>query len=214
MGAEEHPLFGRAYWEARYAAPGLAWSGDPNPVLVAEATLLPAGRALDIGSGEGGDALWLAMRGWQVTAVDIAVSALDKARAWAESVDRVAADRIEWQQHDLTEWSPEPRSHDLVSSQFMHLPEPTRSTLFRSLAAAVAPGGTLLIVGHDISDLHSGAHRPHHPELMFSIDDVVTAIDGEKLRIEVAESRARQAAAADGSTTTVRDVVVRATRAA
>lgn len=211
MGGEGQP-FGRRYWEERYAAPVSTWSGEANPVLVAEAALLPPGRALDVGSGEGADALWLASRGWRVTGIDIAMNALNKARARAESTDPDAAARIAWQQRDLTVWSPEPRSYDLVSSQFMHLSDPTRTMLFRSLAAAVAPGGTLLIVGHDASDLDSGAHRPHFPALMFGVEDVLAAIEGEQLRVEVAESRARQATVADGSTTTVRDVVVKAIR--
>ncbi|TFC31878.1 class I SAM-dependent methyltransferase [Cryobacterium sp. MDB1-18-2] len=211
MTHEEHP-FGRDYWEERYAAPGLAWSGDPNPVLVAEVTPLAPGRALDIGSGEGGDALWLAMSGWHVTGVDISTNALAKARARAESVDGPAAARIRWEQHDLTSWSPEPRSFDLVTSQFMHLPGSARSVLFRALAAAVAPGGTLLIVGHDVSDADAGEHRAHFRELMFGVDDVLAAIDGAELEVEVAESREREAPAAHDGATPVRDVVVRATR--
>jgi 2-polyprenyl-3-methyl-5-hydroxy-6-metoxy-1,4-benzoquinol methylase len=210
MGTEERP-FDRDYWEDRYGAPGLAWSGDPNAVLVTETTPLAPGRALDIGSGEGGDALWLAARGWRVTGVDIAQNALAKARTRAEAMDPEAAGRIAWEQHDLTEWAPQPASFDLVSSQFMHLPEPGRSVLFRALAAAVAPGGTLLIVGHDASDL---AHRLHHPELMFDAEVVLSAIEGEGLRVEVAESRARQAPGPDGDVTTMHDVVVRATRPA
>jgi SAM-dependent methyltransferase len=209
----EEPLFDRRYWEDRYATPGYAWSGRPNAVLVAEVAELYPDRALDVGSGEGGDALWLAARGWRVTGVDIARSALDKARARAESTDPAAAERIEWQQRDVSVWSPPPASYELVSSQFMHLPDPQRAVLFRALAAAVAPGGTLLVVGHDVSDLESGAHRLHHPELMFGVHNVLAAIEGEGLRVEVAESRARRTAAADGGgTTTVRDVVVRAVR--
>jgi len=211
MTHEEHP-FGRDYWEERYAAPGLAWSGEPNPVLVAEATPLTPGSALDIGSGEGGDALWLAGLGWQVTGVDISANALAKARARAESVDGHAAARIRWEQHDLTSWSPEPRSFDLVSSQFMHLPASARRILFRALAEAVAPGGTLLIVGHDVSDADAGGHRAHLRELMFGVDEVLSAIDGAELEVGVAESRERDAPAAHDSATPVRDVVVRATR--
>nr|WP_199734666.1 class I SAM-dependent methyltransferase [Frigoribacterium sp. PhB160] len=211
--AAAEPLFDRAYWEDRYGAEGLAWSGRPNPVLVTEAEALTPGRALDIGSGEGGDAIWLAGLGWQVVGTDISSNALAKSARQAESVDAELAARIDWQQHDLVEWAPEARSFDLVTSQFMHLPDPVRTALFRSLAAAVAPGGTLLVVGHDLSDLDSGAHRMHHAELMFSVDDVLAAIDGEGLVVEVAESRPRLAPGADGGTVTVRDVVVRATRA-
>ncbi|MEO6942855.1 MAG: class I SAM-dependent methyltransferase [Terrimesophilobacter sp.] len=203
--------FGRDYWEDRYGAPGMAWSGNPNPVLVTEAATLTPGRALDIGSGEGADAFWLAQQGWRVAAVDIAVNALEKSRARAESLDPDAASRIDWQQHDLTEWSPKPRSFDLVSSQFMHLPEPTRTSLFRSLAAAVAPGGTLLIVGHDASDAgNDSPHKRHLEELMFSVNDVLAAIKDDGLRVEVAESRLRQTTSEESQFH--HDVVVLATR--
>lgn len=211
MDSNDQP-FGRDYWEDRYGAPGMAWSGNPNPVLVTEATPLSPGRALDIGSGEGADALWLAQHGWRVTAVDIAVNALDKARARVESLDPNAADRIDWQQHDLTDWSPEPGSFDLVSSQFMHLPEPARSTLFRSLAAAVAPGGTLLIVGHDATDVSPGSpHLGHMSERMFTVDDVLAAIHGEGLGVHIAESRRRDATSEQGSAV-IHDVIVKASR--
>lgn len=212
MGTDEHPFFGREFWEDRYAATELAWSGNPNPVLVTEATPLKPGRALDIGSGEGADALWLAQHGWQVTGADIAVNALEKARAHSEAVDPAAAARIDWQQHDFTEWSPEPRSYELVSSQFLHLPKPTMTALFRSFAAAVAPGGTLLIVGHDASDVGENSHhRGHLSERMFTVDDVLDALKDEKLLVEIAESRPREATTEhDGEF--AHDVVVKARR--
>ncbi|MGG7508272.1 class I SAM-dependent methyltransferase [Plantibacter sp. YIM 135249] len=208
--APTEDVFDRSYWEDRYAAPGLTWSGNPNPVLVEEASALPPGRALDIGSGEGGDAIWLAEAGWRVTGVDISSNALDKARARAEAVASSSADRIAWEQYDLTEWAPVPRSFELVSSQFMHLADPARTSLFRALAAAVAPGGTLLIVGHDVSEVDE-RHRGHLAELMFTVDDVLAAIADEGLRIEVAESRER-AVSTDGPSHAMSDVVVRASR--
>ncbi|TFC90545.1 class I SAM-dependent methyltransferase [Cryobacterium sinapicolor] len=211
MAPEANP-FGRRYWEDRYAAPGLAWSGQPNPVMVTEVGLLKPGRALDVGSGEGGDALWLARHGWHVTGIDIAATALEKARAHAEADDPKAAARIDWQQHDLTAWSPKRQGFDLVSSQFMHLPEPARTTLFRSLATAVAPGGTLLVVGHDADVDDLSQRRKHLSGLTYSVDDILAAIDGEDLRIEVAESRSRQARNRGAGSATVHDVVVRASR--
>jgi len=195
--------FDRAYWEDRYGAPGLTWSGRPNAVLQSEVPGLAPGRALDIGSGEGGDSIWLALRGWSVTGVDISQNALDKASVKASS----AGVEIEWLQRDLGEWMPEPLSFDLVTSHFMHLPPVVRRPLFAALAAAVAPGGTLLIVGHDVSDAHQ-----HHAELMFSVDDVLADIAAAGLRVEVAESRTRSGTTADGTITPMVDVVVRATR--
>ena len=180
-------------------------------MLVTEAESLAPGRALDVGSGEGADAIWLAVRGWQVTGVDIAQAALDKARAHAETVGEEVASRIEWQQRDLAGWAPQPQSFELVSAQFMHLPEPLRSQVFASFARAVAPSGTLLIVGHDVSDSSDDGHRAHMRESMFSADDVVTAIAGERLRVDVAESRLRSSPRGGKFT---RDVVVRATRVA
>ena len=203
--------FDRPYWEDRYSSPGFTWSGNPNAVLVAEVTPLAPGRALDVGSGEGGDALWLASRGWQVTGVDIATAALDKARAHAESVNPAAAARIRWEQHDITDWSPEPQSFDLVSAQFMQLAEPARSVLFRTLAAAVAPGGTLLIVGHDAVGVEFDEPRAHMRDLMFTAEDVVAAI-ADELTVETAESRARQLDGAHEHGPMPNDVVVRATR--
>ena len=208
----DEPTYDRAYWEDRYGTPELTWSGNPNPVLVAEATSLTPGSALDIGSGEGGDALWLAAQGWHVTGVDISQNALDKAAARVESVDAEAAARIQWQQHDLAEWLPEPRSFDLVSSQFMHLPRAERGVLFRGLAAAVAPGGTLLIVGHDITDMDLGEHEGHKTRLMFGVDEVVATIDGQGLSVEVAEVRVRENP--QPTSHHLKDVVVRAVRAA
>jgi len=190
--------FDRAYWEQRYGAPGLTWSGAPNAVLVNEASDLAPGRALDIGSGEGGDALWLAQRGWNVTGIDISQNALDKARDRLKLIDATAAARVEWHQRDLTTWTPAPATFDLVTSHFMHLPRVSRDILFPALAAAVAPGGTLLIVGHDVS-----AHHAHDDDLMFGVDEVVAAMGG--LTVEVAESRERMDVA-------MRDIVVRATR--
>lgn len=211
MGVDES-LADRRYWEERYAEPGLSWSGEPNAVLVAEAVMLTPGRALDVGSGEGADSLWLAQHGWQVTGVDIAQNALDKARAHAEDVDRDAAARIDWQQRDLTEWAPQPHTYDLVSAQFMHIPDPARSALFRTLATAVAPGGTLLIVGHDADDFDNDAdHRAHLVLKMFTIFDVLTSIKGEGLHIDIAESRKRSTPVR-GGTDFHHDVVVKASR--
>jgi SAM-dependent methyltransferase len=209
-----HPVYDRDYWEDRYGQPGRAWSGRPNAALVAEATGLTPGRALDVGSGEGGDALWLAARGWQVTGVDISQNALDKAATLAREQEDVDPARVTWQQADLTGWSPTRASFDLVTAHFMHLPLADRERLFPALADGVAPGGTLLIVGHDADALPRGAEKHGDPGMLFTVDEVVGRLSADAWRVEVAEVRPRDMTGPDGDVWHVADVVVRATRRA
>jgi len=131
--AEDGHAVGAAAWDERYRSAPAVWSGRPNPVLVSEAADLHPGTALDIGAGEGADAIWLADCGWHVTAVDISAVALEHARAAGDDV----AGRIRWQQADVTAWTPQ-RTYDLVSAHFMHLPAAQRDVLNRRLAAEVA----------------------------------------------------------------------------
>ncbi len=153
-------IFGEAFWDERYRSQGELWSGEPNPHLVSQASELSGGAALDVGSGEGADAIWLAERGWQVTALDVSTVALRRGAARAAEAGADVARRIDWLHEDVLTWIPEPSSYDLVSAQFMHLPTGPREEVFARLAAAVAPGGTLLIVGHHPSDLQTTVPRP------------------------------------------------------
>src|SRR5512133_3089879 len=114
-------LFDEAYWEQRYRTSATVWSGEPNRQLVAEVADLPPGTALDAASGEGGDAVWLALRGWRVTAVDFAATALERGARAAAAAG--VGDRIDWVRADLRSWMP-PERYDLVSAQFFHLPPP------------------------------------------------------------------------------------------
>jgi len=140
------PEVAEQFWDARYAGEHRIWSGNPDPVLVRETALLTPSTALDLGCGEGADAVWLAQQGWQVTGVDISQVALDRAAEHAS--DAGVADRIDWQRRDLGESFPT-GSFDLVSAQFLHsyfnFP---RDAILRAAAAAVAPGGILLVVSH------------------------------------------------------------------
>jgi SAM-dependent methyltransferase len=183
-------LFDEEYWEDRYRNAPAVWSGEPNRQLVAETADLPPGTALDAGSGEGADAVWLAGRGWRVTAVDFARTALERGAGAAEAAG--VADRIEWVQADLRSWTP-PERYDLVSAQFFHLGPPERGVVFAALAAAVAPGGRLLLVGHDVSDLESGAHRPHAPERFFTAAEVAASLDPAEWDVVTAATRRRPA---------------------
>ncbi len=154
----------RQFWEDFYQDKDQIWSGKANPLLVREVASLTPGTALDLGSGEGGDAIWLTQQGWRVTAVDISDTALKRAAGHAAEA---GAEGITWERHDLATSFPEGR-FDLVSAQFFHSPvEPAgeRDKALRRSAEAVAPGGTLLIVGHYgwPSWLTEPPHQVHFP---------------------------------------------------
>jgi SAM-dependent methyltransferase len=155
--------FTREFWDERYRSAEQLWSGQPNAQLVAQTAGLTPGDALDVGCGEGADAIWLASQGWTVTATDISAVALERAAAHAAERGDEVADRISWRQADLFSWDPGAQQYDLVSAQFMYLPEAELKSLHRRLAAAVRPGGTLLIVLHHPDSMHAGgeSHACH-----------------------------------------------------
>ena len=147
-------------WEEHYGAKPRVWSGRVNTQLAEIVAELPGGRALDLGCGEGGDAVWLAEHGWIVVAADVSTTALSRARAAAGA--RGVGDRIEFRQHELTSSIPE-GPFDLVSAQFLHSTlEMDRPAILRRAAGAVAPGGTLLIVDHGAAP--PWASKMHHHE--------------------------------------------------
>ncbi|GAA5229476.1 class I SAM-dependent methyltransferase [Arthrobacter cryoconiti] len=202
--------FDENFWNERYGREGNVWSENPNPQLVAEVRGLRVGTALDAGCGEGTDALWLAGLGWQVTGVDISSVALERAAARAVSFE--TAGSVVWEHHNLLSWTPPKDSYDLVSAQFMHLPRQDREPLFARLAGAVAPGGTLLIVGHAPSDASSGARRPHGTDLFFTAQQVAATLDPELWHVQVTESRPRRTVGPDETQITIADDVMRAQR--
>ncbi|MBW5481743.1 SAM-dependent methyltransferase [Streptomyces bambusae] len=158
------------FWDARYSESDRIWSGNPNTVLVREVEGLPAGRALDLGCGEGADAVWLARRGWQVTGTDISAVALERAAEHAREAG--VADRVQWERHDLGESFPA-GEYDLVSACFLHSPgDMPRERILRSAAAAVAPGGVLLVVGHGGS---APGHDSPHPDMDLPTPEKVLA---------------------------------------
>jgi thioredoxin reductase/SAM-dependent methyltransferase len=199
-------------WEERYRARPTVWSGRPNAQLVAEASDLTPGRALDAGCGEGGDAIWLAERGWHVTAVDVSTVALQRAAARADAAAGELAGSVDWVHADLRREPLGEGRYDLVSAQFMHLPPDQWRDLFARLAAAVAPGGTLLVVGHHPSDLRTSAHRMHFPDMMFTAERLVASLDPDRWRIVAAETRPRQALDPEGRDVTIHDAVLVARR--
>ncbi|MHA7154784.1 SAM-dependent methyltransferase [Arthrobacter sp. TMN-50] len=209
--SDETVEFDQTYWDGIYNERPMIWSGKPNPQLVTEAADLTPGAALDVGSGEGADANWLARHGWTVTAVDISQVALARGAANAAS-DAESAARITWTRQDLLQWAPPESSFDLISAQFMQLPKEEREPLFTRLAAAVAPGGILLVVGHHPTDMESGAHRPPRPGLFYTAEEVALLLDPERWEIMI-ESRER-IQNHDGASFTIHDTVLRARRTA
>jgi SAM-dependent methyltransferase len=202
--------FDAGFWDERYRSHSAVWSGNPNMQLLNEVSELPPGTALDVGCGEGADAIWLAERGWRVTAADISSVALARARAVEVSAD--VARRIDWLHADLLAWAPPSASYDLVSAQFMQLPKVPREFLFRRLASSVKPLGTLLIVGHDPSDLQTTAARPPMPDLFYTAADVATLLEPSDWDIIVEASRERSTTDPAGRTITIHDAVLRARR--
>jgi SAM-dependent methyltransferase len=190
-------------WDERYAATELVWSAGPNCFVAAELGGLPPGRALDLGAGEGRNAIWLAERGWQVTAVDFSGVALAKGA-------KLAASRgvsVDWVQADLTAYDPPTGGFDLVLLAYVHLPPGQWHAVLASAARALAPGGTLFVVGHDADNIADGYGGPQVPEILHRADDVAAALPGLAI---VSAGQARRAGPAPGGERTAIDTVVRA----
>lgn len=205
----EVPVFDQAFWDKHYSSAERVWSGQPNPHLVSEIRRLGMvpGRALDIGAGEGADAIWLAQHGWQVEAIDISPLALARGQAQSEAVLPSGIDLITWTHADLLSHRLEPSAFDLVSMQFMQLPPTDWDRLFRECRTAVAPGGALLIVGHHPEDIKARGLDAAFLSMFYTADQVAEALD-ETWTVQVQETRQRDVTAEDGSVMTLRDTVV------
>lgn len=173
----------RLHWDERHAGGDFEGEG-PNPTLVTGVTDLAAGTALELACGSGTNAVWLARNGWRVTAVDWSPVALENGRAKAKA----AGVDVEWLERNLFEWTPPERSFDLVFVVYLHLPPEERTPAYAAAAAAVAPGGRLLVVGHDRINATEG-HGGPPADRLFSADEIgreiVSADAG--LQIERAE---------------------------
>jgi 2-polyprenyl-3-methyl-5-hydroxy-6-metoxy-1,4-benzoquinol methylase len=140
--------FDREYWDRHYESHASTSHARVNAHVVDVAERLPVGAALDVGCGEGGDALWLAARGWRVTAMDVSPAVLHRARQRAPSHDPSVQALIHWLQADLVEWQPRREGYDLVSAQYVHVPAERLMDFARRLLDAVAPGGSLVVADH------------------------------------------------------------------
>lgn len=151
-------------WDERYAGSELVWTAQPNRFVVAEVAGLTPGSAVDLACGEGRNAIWLACQGWTTTGVDFSGAGLDKARALAGEV------RVTWEQQDVLTWTGS--SYDLVLLTYLHLPSRQRRSVLDAAARAVAPGGSLLVIGHDVRNLVDGVGGPQDPDLLWTPADV------------------------------------------
>ncbi|UGQ12783.1 class I SAM-dependent methyltransferase [Yinghuangia sp. ASG 101] len=193
------------FWENLYDGPERRWRGTPNPRLVETAEALTPGRALDLGCGEGGDAVWLARRGWRVTAVDLSANALARtARYLAEAG---VADRVELARHDLAETFPD-GVFDLVSAQYFQSPfELPRAEVLRKAAHALVPGGLLLVVEHG----SAGPWSSHGRDMRFPTPEEIRddlALDPAEWPVVRLDLSEREAIGPNGETGTVLDTVV------
>ncbi|MEU7142137.1 class I SAM-dependent methyltransferase [Nocardia sp. NPDC046473] len=196
-------------WDERYAQTDLVWGAPPNSTVVehvfglerrtplrpdgpdGEAPELP--RALDLACGEGRNALWLATHGWQVHAVDYSQVGVDKGRTIATRLSRSVRSRVSWQCADVTDFDAAEITgpFELVLMVFLHLPADQRSKVVRRAAELLVPDGTLLVLGHDTTNLTDGYGGPQHPDVLFTPDDIVAdlgaAIADHHIRIQLAE---------------------------
>lgn len=173
-------------WNERYASTELVWSDQPNVFVAAALTDHAPGRALDLATGEGRNAVWLAGRDWRVTAVDFSPVALDKGRHLA--AQRNVSERIDWIEADLTRWRPEPGSYDAIVVAYLHLAADALAGVLGGAAAGLAPGGTLVVVGHDRDNLTGGCGGPQDPAILYRPEEIAAVLAEAGLRCARAET--------------------------
>lgn len=192
----EQSPWDQSWWDEKYADGSRIWSGDPNATLVDEMSTALPGRALDLGCGEGDDARWLADHGWSVVAVDISQVAIDRAREFGG--DR----EITWQRADIVADGVPAGPFDLVSMMYFPIRRPQGSDALHQVLDTLAPGGTLLVVGHEtypVDDIHTP-------------DDIAALLEAARWEIVTHETRARRHSGEGGGGHHTRDVVLRARR--
>ena len=192
-----------ADWDERYAAAELVWTATANRFVIEELTGMAPGRALDLACGEGRNAVWLAEQGWTVTAVDFAANGLAKGRLLA---DRAGVE-VDWIQADVTTWDPPPAAFDLVVIAYLQVPAADLTAALARARAALAPGGTFLLVAHDVANLDGGYGGPQDPAVLCDAAAVVAALpDVEVIRASPVERHVET----DGGPRVAIDTLVRA----
>jgi SAM-dependent methyltransferase len=199
-------------WNQRYEGSQLVWSAAPNIWVERLTADLPAGTVLDIAAGEGRNALWLAGRGWHATAADFSAVALQRVRSLAEEQLGADSARVVTLEADVETWVPQERSYDLVLVVYLQIPKQQRRPIMRAAAEAVAPGGTLLVVGHDLANLTSGYGGPQDPAVLYTPGDIVADIEPARLVILRAETATRSLTDDRGQPAEALDALVLARR--
>lgn len=172
-------------WDARYATSELIWKQEPNTTVAEHLSELPPGRALDFACGEGRHAIWLARLGWDVTAIDFSQVALDKGQTVASKAPRAVRGRIEWVRADLTDLQIA-GGYQLVLIAYLHLPAADRAKVLRTAVDALEPAGTMLVLGHDSTNIADGFGGPQDPAILYTPHDVVDDL-GPDIDIRIAE---------------------------
>lgn len=204
-------MFTREFWDERYATSHRIWSGRPNARLVEEVADLQPGTAIDVGCGEGADAVWLAAQGWSVVGVDVSGVALERAAEHAAEAGTGVAERTSWERVDLFALEALPAAADLVTASYVHVPPDQFDAVYGHVAAAVAPGGTLVVLAHHPDDVHTGLRNSELSHLLFTPEAVVAVLDPAEWEVVTARVVTRDHAH-EGVTHEVSDTVVRALR--
>lgn len=210
---DAHPnWFERATWEERYAGEGRTWSGNPNPQLVAEVSALTPGTAIDMGCGEGADVVWLAAQGWLATGADFSAAGLARAARAADGAG--VGERCDWLEVDARSFDADAlgRRWDLVASHFLHPAAGSQADVLPRLAAAVAPGGHLLVVGHAPTHDHGPSMPDEVRAAMFFAADLVRFLP-EGFEVVTCEQRPRRVVR-EGVEMTIEDSTLLARRTA
>jgi SAM-dependent methyltransferase len=198
----------RRRWDEKYAGIEFQPALPPSQFVAAELTGLAPGRALDLAAGHGRHTVWLAEHGWQVTAVDFSRVGLDKARKLS-AARGIGDDQVDWVVADLDDYRPAREAFDLVLMAYFQVGAELRAKVLAEAATALAPGGTLLAVGHDLTNLAEGVGGPRYPDVLYTPEGITAELRG--LRI-VRAGRVRRVVEHDGSPATAIDTLVRAER--
>ena len=197
----------QGFWDERYATEGMLWGAEPNAAVAEIAADLPVGTVLDLACGQGRNAVWLALRGHDVTGIDLSPVAIEQARGLAEE----AGVDVDLAPGDVTAWDPDGRTWDLVLLSYLQIPPADRIVAHAKAVAAVAPGGTLLLIAHHRDNLERGVGGPQAPDVLYT--EAQLAEDFADLEIVRNETVTRRVERDDVQGTAI-DVLVLATRPA